>query len=239
MKINLLVICAHPDDAELSCGATLIKHQELGYTTGVIDLTEGELGTRGSRQIRKLEAQKASEIMKLSIRENLGLRDGWFQIDEENKLRIIQKIRKYQPDIIITNAPDDRHPDHSRAGQLVKEAAWLSGLAKIDTKDELGKDQIHWRPKHVFHFIQYKPLVPDLVVDIKGYFNKKMEAIMAYNSQFYDPESHEPQTLIASPEFIQLIKAKIYEAASYALIEEGEGFISAWKPAISDLMTLK
>lgn len=239
MKINILAICAHPDDAELSCGATLIKHKEMGYTTGVIDLTEGELGTRGTPELRHSEAQKSTEIMGLTVRENLHFRDGWFINDEQHKLKIITKIREYQPDILITNAPDDRHPDHGKAANLVKDAAWLSGLTKINTLDENGEHQKSWRPKHLFHFIQYKPLVPDIVVDIKGYFEKKMEAIMAFNSQFYDPESKEPQTLIAKPEFIELIKAKIFEAASYALIEEGEGFISAWKPAVDNLMTLK
>lgn len=238
MKLDILAIVAHPDDAELSCGGTLIKHAEMGYKVGIIDLTEGEMGTRGTKEIREQEAQEASEIMGVVARENLKFRDGWFTIDEEHKLKIIQKIREYQPQIIITNAIEDRHPDHGRAAQLVKEAAWLSGLKMISTKNNMGEDQNPWRPKHVYHFIQYKVLEPDFVVDISGYTEKKMQAILAYKSQFYDPNNSEGETLIAKPEFLKLIDAKNMHDGNLALIDYAEGFISAFKPAVNNIFDL-
>jgi N-acetylglucosamine malate deacetylase 1 len=238
MKLDILVIVAHPDDAELSCGGTIIKHVDLGYKVGIIDLTEGELGTRGTAETRQTEAQKAAEVMGISVRDNMRFRDGWFRDDEEHRMRLIGKVREYQPSIVITNAPDDRHPDHGRAANLVKETCWLAGLKKVETKYG-GKAQDAWRPPHIYHFIQYVPLVPDFVVDVSGYWERKMEAIMAYRSQFYDPESKESDTLISRPEFMELIKAKLSLAGSYALINQGEGFISAHKPAVDDLFHLK
>lgn len=238
MKLDILVICAHPDDAELSCGGTLIKHVDKGYKAGIIDMTEGEMGTRGTVETRYAEAQKAAEIMGVSIRENMQFRDGWFRDDEEHRMKLIAKIRQYQPEIIITNAPEDRHPDHGRAANLVKEAAWLAGLKKIETELN-GEAQKAWRPKHVYHFIQYMPLTPDFVVDISGYWDRKLEAIMAYRTQFYDPESKESTTFISRPEFLENLKAKIFIEGSHALIDQGEGFISAHKPAVDDLFHLK
>jgi bacillithiol biosynthesis deacetylase BshB1 len=237
MKLDLLAIVAHPDDAELGCGGTLIMHARLGYKTGVIDLTEGEMGTRGTSESRREEAKNASAIMGLSVRENLKFSDARFDNDEPHRLKVIQKIRQYQPSIIITNAPDDRHPDHARAAGLVKQAAWLAGLEKYETSFE-GEVQIPWRPKHVYHVIQYNMLVPDLVVDISGYVDKKMEAIMAYSTQFYNPESKEAETLIARPQFIEFVKSRIIAAGNYALIDNGEAFISAYKPAVKNLFDL-
>lgn len=239
MKLDILAIVAHPDDAELSCGGTLIKHADMGYKVGIIDLTEGEMGTRGTKEIREQEAQAASKIMGVVVRENLKFRDGWFTIDEQHKLQIIQKIRQYQPEIVITNAIEDRHPDHGRAAQLVKEAAWLSGLKKIETRDSEGELQKAWRPKHVYHFIQYKLLEPDFVVDIRGYTDKKMQAIMAYKSQFFDPENTaDEETLIAKPEFLKLMESKNMQAGNLAMIDYAEGFISAFKPAVNNLFDL-
>ncbi|MGZ5244487.1 MAG: bacillithiol biosynthesis deacetylase BshB1, partial [Bacteroidia bacterium] len=206
---------------------------------GIIDLTEGEMGTRGSREIREMEAQAASKIMGVAARENLKFRDGWFTIDEEHKRRIIQKIRQYRPEIILTNAIDDRHPDHGRAAQLVKEAAWLSGLKKLETQNTAGENQAAWRPKHVYHFIQYKLLEPDFVVDIRGYTDKKMEAILAYKSQFYNPnEPNQEETLIAKPEFLKLIESKNMQAGNLALLDYAEAFTSAFKPAVNNLFDL-
>lgn len=237
MKLDILAIVAHPDDAELSCGGTLIKHSELGYKTGILDLTKGEMGTRGTPETRAKEAEKAAKILGLAIRENLGFKDGKFPDDEEHRNRIIEKIRQYQPEIILTNAPEDRHPDHGRAAKLVKEAAWLAGLKNWETTLD-GQKQECWRPKHVYHFLQYNMLEPDLVVDIKGYVNKKMEAILAFSSQFYNPDTEESNTLISSPAFLEFIKARNVAAGNYALIEEGEAFISAYKPAVRDLFDL-
>ena len=237
MKINILAIVAHPDDAELSAGGTLAKHAGLGYTTGVIDLTEGELGTRGSVEIRRKEAEESSKILGLSVRENMKFKDGWFKNDDGHRLKIINRIRLYQPDIIFTNAPQDRHPDHPKAANLVKEAAWLSGLAKIETMQD-GETQKAWRPAHVYHIIQSDPLIPDFVVDISGYVEKKMQAIMAFSSQFHNPESKEPETYLSRPTFLDLLKSRNVSMANYGMIEYAEGFISAYKPAVKNLFDL-
>ncbi len=238
MKLDILVIVAHPDDAELSCGGTLIKHAELGYKTGIIDLTRGEMGTRGTPDIRNAEAQKAKEILGLSIRENLDFADALFVNDHVHQMKIISKIRQYQPEIIITNAPDDRHPDHGRAAELVKHAGWLSGLEKLESLDEAGNVQKAHRPKHVYHFIQYKMFEPDFVVDISGYVDRKMEAVMAYSSQFFNPDSSEAKTLIARPEFMDVLKSRNVVFGNYALIDQAEGFISEWKPAVKNIFDL-
>ena len=239
MKLDILVIVAHPDDAELGCGGTIIKHTDLGYKVGIIDLTEGELGTRGDVQTRYQEAARAGEIMGIHVRENLKFRDGWFTDDEKHKRSIITKIRQYQPEIIITNAPEDRHPDHGRAGKLVADSAWLSGLKKIATHGQDNLPQESWRPKHVYQLIQYKPLKPDLVVDIKGYFDRKMEAVMAYSSQFYNPDDSQPDTLISKPEFLELVRARVLEMGSYGLVDYAEGFISSFTPAVDNLFQLR
>jgi N-acetylglucosamine malate deacetylase 1 len=238
MKLDILLIMAHPDDAELSCGGTIIKHTELGYKVGIIDLTEGELGTRGTAVIRRQEAKNASKILGVSVRENLKFRDGWFEDDEEHRLKIVQKIRQYQPSTIITNAPDDRHPDHIRASKMVKESAWLSGLKKVETKDDSGNLQPNWRPQHVYYVIQYNALIPDFIIDISGYETKKMDAILAYESQFYNPAAESSNTLISQPEFLELLKAKMLTMGNYAHITNGEGFISDYKPAVKHLFDL-
>lgn len=228
---------AHPDDAELSCGGTLIKHAELGYKTGIIDLTEGEMGTRGTVEIRYEEAAASAKILGLSIRENLKFRDGWFTDDEAHRLKIIQKIRLYQPEIVITNSLDDRHPDHGRAAHMVKEAAWLAGLQKIETAHE-GILQTKWRPKHVYHAIQFTPAEPDFIVDIAGFEDRKMAAILAYSTQFYNPEAEASNTLISQPGFLELLRSRMMSDGNYAEIEKGEAFMSAIKPAINNLFDL-
>jgi bacillithiol biosynthesis deacetylase BshB1 len=189
LKLDILAFAAHPDDVELGCSGTLIKHQLLGLTTGIIDLTQGELGTRGSAELRSLESKKASSIMQLSARENLGFSDGFFKNDQEHLLPIIQKIRKYQPDIIFANAIEDRHPDHGRAAKLVADACFYAGLLKIKTYDNNQLEQAVWRPKSLYHYIQYNYIRPDFVIDISDEMHKKIDAVMAYSSQFYDPSS--------------------------------------------------
>jgi len=237
MKLDILVIVAHPDDAELSCGGTIIKHTDMGYSVGIIDLTEGELGTRGTIEIRYREAEASSKILGLKIRENLKFMDGWFKDDEEHRLKIIEKIREYQPEIILTNAIDDRHPDHGRAAHLVKESAWLSGLKKIVTKNN-EEVQAPWRPKHVYHFIQYNVVTPDFVVDITGLAERKMNAIKAYGSQFFDPQGEKSNTFISKPEFLKVLESKIFMSGNYAHIDEAEGFTSAYKPAVKNFFDL-
>jgi len=237
MKLDILVIVAHPDDAELSCGGTIIKHTDMGYAVGIIDLTEGELGTRGSVETRYKEADAAAKLLGLKVRENLKFRDGWFKDDEEHRLKIIEKIRQYQPEIVITNAIEDRHPDHARASHLVEESAWLAGLSKIATNNN-GVEQIPWRPKHVYHFIQYNVIKPDFVVDITGLSERKMNAIKAYSSQFYDPNGEKTNTFISKPEFLKVLESKIYMSGNYAHIDEAEGFTSAYKPAVKNFFDL-
>jgi len=237
MKLDILAFAAHPDDVELACGGTIIKHTDLGYAVGIIDLTEGELGTRGSAEIRRAESETASKILGLKVRENLKFRDGWFKDDDEHRLKIISKIRQYQPEIILANAIEDRHPDHGRASKLVKEAAWLSGLKNIKTEFE-GKSQQAWRPKHVYHYIQYNVIKPHFVVDITGYTERKMEAIKAYASQFFDPKGETSNTFISKPQFLDVLKAKIFNAGNYAHIDEAEGFTSSYTPALKNIFDL-
>ena len=225
MKLDILVFGAHPDDAELGAGATIAKEIALGKKVGIIDLTRGELGTRGTPEIRDMEAEKAAEILGLTVRENLEFADGFFVNDREHQLVIIQMVRKYRPDIVLCNAVEDRHIDHAKGSQLVSDACFLSGLVKIDTKLE-GDDQWQepWRPKQVYHFIQWKNLEPDFVVDVSDFIDKKMEAISAYASQFYDPNSEEPETPISSKNFAQSIKYRARDLGRLAGVEYAEGF---------------
>lgn len=220
MKLDVLATGPHPDDVELGCGATLAKLAEQGKKTGIFDLTKGELGTRGTPEIRLKEAEAAAEILNVSVRENLGMRDGFFEINEENKLKIIQIIRKYKPEIVLASALDDRHIDHGRAAQLVHEACFLAGLKSIDT------DQEAWRPKHIFHYIQWKNLEPNFVVDVSGsnYLDKKIEACLAHKSQFYDPKSKEPETAISGKKFIDIMRARAEDMGRLIWTDAGEGF---------------
>lgn len=237
MKLHILAFGAHPDDVEISCTGTLLKHIEWGYKVGIIDLTAGELGTRGSKEIRLKEATEAAEKTGLTLRENLFMRDGFFKNDEEHQLRIIQKIRQYQPDIILANAPSDRHNDHGRAAALVKEAAFLSGLLKIKTTLN-GETQQPWRPKAVYHYIQDYYLEPTFVVDISPYFQKKLEVLKCYASQFYNPNSSEPETSISRKDFFDVIESKARLFGRAISAEFAEGFIANRWIGVRNLLEL-
>ncbi|MEO6130819.1 MAG: bacillithiol biosynthesis deacetylase BshB1 [Saprospiraceae bacterium] len=225
MKVDILFIAAHPDDVELCCAGTVFSHIAQGYTVGIIDLTQGELGTRGNAAIRAEEAALASSIMGISFRENLELRDGFFDFSESGKLAIIRAIRNHQPEIVITNAIRDRHPDHGRAAQLVKECCFLSGLPKIEVNAG-GQSLSAWRPRHVYHMIQDHYLSPDICVDITPYIDKKTEAVMAFKSQFHNPVSEEPYTPISGLDFQEFLKARAREMGRLIGVEFAEGFTS-------------
>lgn len=235
MKLDILVIAAHPDDAELGCGGTIVKHTALGMKVGILDLTRGELGTRGTAQTRDEEAREASKIMGISVRENLHLADGFFQNNKESQLVIIRKIRQYQPDIILANATSDRHPDHGKAAELAYDSSFLAGLTKIETIDSDGQTQHAWRPKHVYHYIQSAFIQPDFIVDVSKEWEKKIEAIRAYRTQFFDPDSSEPQTFISSPEFLKFLDARAIELGNIAGVKYAEGFTSHRYPVVNTL----
>ncbi len=225
MKLDILVFGAHPDDAELGAGATIAKEVSKGKKVGIIDLTRGELGTRGSAEIRDREAAKAAKILGVAVRENMEFADGFFVNDKEHQLEIIRMIRKYRPEIVLCNAVDDRHIDHGRGSKLVSDACFLSGLIKIDTKIDGGDEwQEPWRPKVVYHYIQWKNLKPDFVVDVTGFIEKKTESIMAYSSQFYDPDSNEPETPISSKNFTDSVVYRARDLGRIVGVEYAEGF---------------
>jgi N-acetylglucosamine malate deacetylase 1 len=238
MKLDILVFAAHPDDAELGCGGTIAKHVSLGYKVGVVDLTRGELGTRGTVQTRDAEAKASATILGLSVRENLNLRDGFFKNDEEHQLRLIQAIRKYQPEIVLANAVHDRHPDHGKGAALAFDSFFLAGLAKVETKED-GKSQKVWRPKHLYHYIQSQFIVPDFVVDVSAHWKIKMDSIMAFKTQFFDPSSKEPETFISKPSFLTFLEARAKEFGQAIGAEYGEGFTKASTLGVEDLFHLK
>ncbi len=223
MKLDILVISAHPDDMELSCAGTLLKEIKAGKKVGAVDLTAGELGTRGSAEIRLKEADKATEILGLSCRHNLGLKDAFFKNDEEHIKSIIPYIRKYQPEIVLTNAIEDRHPDHGRAAKLVKDACFYSGLRRIESVYKNEK-QTAWRPKAVYHYIQDYFIKPDFVVDISPYVDQKFEAIKAYSSQFYNPNSDEPESPLTNKYFFNYIKGRMADMGRYIQVDYAEGY---------------
>jgi bacillithiol biosynthesis deacetylase BshB1 len=234
LKLDILAFGAHPDDVELGCAGTLLGAIAEGKKVGVIDLTKGELGTRGSISQRLSEAQLASEVIGLTIRENLEMADGFFINNKEHQLIIIETIRRFQPSIIFCNAPEDRHPDHGRAASLVAEAAFLSGLKKIQTIHN-GVAQEAWRPTQVFHYIQSRNLTPNFVVDISKHIEKKMEAILAHSSQFYDPKSNEPDTFISSAAFLEFVKGRAKELGQQIGVQYAEGFITQKTLGINSL----
>lgn len=223
IKLDILAIGAHPDDVELGCGATLAKEILAGKKIGILDLTRGELGTRGSAKIRDNEAAKAANILGVTIRENLAFADGFFVNNKEHQLEVIKIIRKYQPKIILCNAVDDRHIDHAKGSSLVSDACFLSGLRKVETSVG-GKSQKAWRPKHVYHYIQWKNIKPDFVVDVSGFIDKKIEAVKAYSSQFYDPKSKEPVSPISSKNFFDSITYRAQDLGRLIDAAAAEGF---------------
>jgi bacillithiol biosynthesis deacetylase BshB1 len=225
MKLQILAIGVHPDDVELGCAGTLLAAIEEGKSVGILDLTRGELGTRGTVETRKVEARNAADILGVQVRENLGMADGFFQNDEAHQRLLISAIRKYQPDIILANAPEDRHPDHGRSAKLISDAAFLSGLRKIETQID-GVVQEAWRPAYVFHYIQDRYIQPSFVIDISKHMEKKIESVLAYTTQFYNPDLNEPQTYISSPQFIESVKARAMMLGKRIGVEYAEGYIS-------------
>lgn len=234
MKLNILAFGSHPDDVELGCGGTIAKEISLGRTVGIVDLTRGELGTRGTAEIRDNEAADAARILGVSVRENLNMRDGFFVNDEEHQLAVIRMLRKYRPEIVLCNAVDDRHIDHGKGSKLVSDACFLSGLRKIGTEYD-GKPQQAWRPKAVYHYIQWKNITPDFVVDVTGFNAKRVEAIMAYKSQFYDPNSTDPVTPIATKNFLESLDYRAQDLGRLIGTEMGEGFTAERYVAVSSL----
>jgi hypothetical protein len=238
MKLDILAFGAHPDDVELGCSGTIAKEISLGKKVGIIDLTRGELGTRGSVAIRNAESKKATQILGVAVRENLDMRDGFFINDEAHQLKIIEMIRKYQPEIVLCNAIQDRHIDHGKGSKLVSDACFLSGLRKIETTLN-GESQQAWRPKVVYHYIQWENIQPDFVVDISGFIDVKMESILAYSSQFYDPNSKEPESPISSKNFLDSVKYRAQDLGRIIGVAHGEGFTVERYLAVNSLSDLK
>lgn len=237
MKIDVLAFGVHPDDVELSCSGTLLKEKSKNRTTGIIDLTRGELGSRGTAQTREEEAAESAKILGVDVRENLEMADGFFKNDEENQLKIISVLRKYQPEIVICNAPEDRHPDHGRSASLVADSAFLSGLIKIKTTFN-GEDQKPWRPKYVLNYIQDRYLKPDFVIDISDVFETKLKSIAAYKTQFYQPGSTGVQTYISSPEFMDSVIYRYKMFGKMIGVDYAEGFISKKTIGLESLESL-
>lgn len=234
MKVDILAFGAHPDDIELGCGGSIAKAVADGKNVGLIDLTRGELGTRGSASIRDKEAALAAELLGVKFRKNLGFRDGFFVNNEPHQLEIIKLIREHQPELVLCNAIDDRHIDHAKGSQLVSDACFLSGLAKIETNNSAGVAQTAWRPARVYHYIQWKEITPDIVFDISGFLDKKIEAINAYASQFYDEKSDEPATPISSKNFLDSVRYRAQNLGRLAGVDAAEGFTAERTPLITN-----
>ena len=240
MKIDILAFGAHPDDVELSCGGTILKEIHNGKTVGIIDLTKGELGTRGNAKTREIEASNAASILGVSFRNNLSFSDGFIVNDKAHQLEVIKLIRHYQPEIVLCNAIDDRHIDHGVASKLVSDACFLSGLIKIETKSlDSEAVQAPWRPKSIYHYIQWKPLEPDFVVDISDHIDKKMESVMAYSTQFYNLNSQDPETPISSKNFVDSVRYRAADLGRLIGVGYAEGFNVERLPAIDSLFDLK
>ena len=236
-KLDILAIGAHPDDVELGCSATLAKEIYRGKKVGILDLTRGELGTRGSEEIRDEESAKAAEILGVEIRENLAFKDGFFVNDEQHQMEVIKKIRKFRPEIVLCNAIRDRHIDHGKGSSLVSDACFLSGLVKIKTALN-GEGQDPWRPKHVYHYIQWENIEPDFVVDVSGYMGLKLASVEAYGSQFYDPQSKEPISPISSKNFIESVTYRAKDLGRLIGKEFGEGYTAERFVAVDSLEDL-
>jgi bacillithiol biosynthesis deacetylase BshB1 len=238
MKLDLVAFASHPDDAELGCSGTLIAHAQAGYKVGIVDLTRGELGTRGTPEERRQEAEQASKVIGLQVRRNLGLADGFFTNDRDHQLAVIRVIRELQPEVVLANAFNDRHPDHGKGSKLVSDACFMAGLRKIESANSLGQAQQPWRPKAVYHFIQDRFIQPDFVVDISAQWEQKLQAIKAFRSQFYDPENAAPNTYISSPDFLKFVEARAREYGHAIGTTFGEGFSKERHLGVRDLFTL-
>ena len=237
MKLDILAFGAHPDDVELGCGGTIAKEISLGKKVGIVDLTRGELGTRGSADLRDEEAANAAKILGVSVRENLCFADGFFVNDKQHQLEIIKMIRKYQPEVVLCNAIDDRHIDHPKGSNVVSDACFLSGLLKIETEVE-GKPQEKWRPKLVYHYIQWKNIEPDFVINVTGFMDIKKKAVLAYTSQFYDPTSNEPETPITSKNFTDSVDYRAKDLGRLIGVAAAEGFTTERYVAVENLSKL-
>jgi bacillithiol biosynthesis deacetylase BshB1 len=237
MKLDILAIGAHPDDVEMSCGATIAKEVSKGKKVGILDLTRGELGTRGSAKIREAEAKEAAKILGVVVRDNLGLADGFFENDRASQIELIKIIRKYKPEIVFCNAIDDRHIDHGRGSSLASDACFLSGLRKLETIYE-GSPQQQWRPKQVYHYIQWKEIKPDVVVDVSGFMDKKLESVHAYKSQFYDVKSKEPDTPISSKNTLDSLSYRNRNLGRLIGTKAGEGFTVERYAAVDSIFDL-
>jgi N-acetylglucosamine malate deacetylase 1 len=238
MKLDVLAIGAHPDDVELGCSGTLINEIKRGKKVGIIDLTEGELGTRGTVETRYAEATQAAAIMGISARENLKMRDGFFKNDEAHQMQLVQVLRKYRPDIVIGNILEDRHPDHGKAGWMIYDACFLSGLLQVKTVDDLGHPQEKWRPRMLLHYIQDRFYEPDLIIDVSEVWEQRMQAIRAYKTQFFDPTSTEPQTYLSNPEFIEALSARARLLGKRIGVKYAEGFLSKKSIGLTNLEAL-
>ncbi len=224
-KLDILAFGVHPDDVELGCSGTILASIAQRKKVGIVDLTKGELGTRGTAETRKEEAANAAKVLKVQVRINLEMADGFFQNDEKNQRKVIEIIREYQPEIILCNAPEDRHPDHGRSASMVEQAAFLSGLRKIKTHIK-GRSQDEWRPKQVFHYLQDRFLQPDFVFDISAHIEEKFESILCYTTQFYNPEASEPETYISNPDFMESIRARARMLGKRIGVKYAEGYVT-------------
>jgi bacillithiol biosynthesis deacetylase BshB1 len=238
MKLDVLAIGSHPDDVELGCSGTLINEVKKGKKVGIVDLTQGELGTRGTVQTRYDEAANAAKIMGITVRENLKMRDGFFKNDEEHQMQLVRILRKYKPEIVIGNILEDRHPDHGRGGWLTYDACFFSGLRQVKTTGDDGQEQEKWRPKLLLHYIQDRFYEPDIITDVTEVWEQRMAAIRAYKTQFYDPNSDEPQSYLSSPEFIEALTARARLLGKRIGVKYGEGFLSKKSIGIKDLDSL-
>jgi bacillithiol biosynthesis deacetylase BshB1 len=238
MKLDILVLAAHPDDAELGCSGTIAKHIAMGYKVGVVDLTRGELGTRGTIHTRLEEAHESAKILGLSVRENLELKDGFFLNSLESQLVVIRAIRQHQPNIVLTNAIKDRHPDHAKGAQLIFDSCFLSGLIKVKTTDQTGVDQKAWRPSAVYHFIQSQFIQPDFIVDISDHWEVKLKSIRSFKTQFFNPDSTEPETYISNADFLKMIESRAVDLGHSIGVKYGEGFTTSRTSGIKSLFDL-
>jgi bacillithiol biosynthesis deacetylase BshB1 len=238
LKLDILVLAAHPDDAELGCSGTIAAQVAKGHKVGIVDLTHGEMGTRGTPELRLQEAANAAQILGLTVRENMGFQDVFFKDDAEHQLKLIQVIRKYQPEIVLANAVTDRHPDHGKGASLATNACFMSGLTKIETWQD-GNKQAAWRPKFVYHYIQNNYIQPDFIVDISEHWDTKVKSISAFGSQFFDPKSNEPASFISSPEFLPFIESRAREFGHRIQAKYGEGFTVERFIGVADLFDLK